>query len=81
MEQGPGARQLQLDCVTVLNRNQEEIEQNISFEVMKEREKPFFTKHLSDEFKGIDQLVKKLAFIRQGRIRSTFPDTTEQLRE
>ncbi|CAF3817541.1 unnamed protein product [Rotaria sp. Silwood1] len=59
---GPGAMELKLGCVAVLNRNQDEIDQNISFEEMKRREAEFFIKHheafqhLPDEFKGIDQL-------------------------
>ncbi len=85
--EGPGSMKLQLGCVAVLNRNQEEIDSNVSFEEMKEREKQFFIKHrqafqhLPSEYKGVDQLVKKLAIIQQGRIRSTFPETIEQLRK
>jgi hypothetical protein len=84
---GPGSMKLQLGCVAVLNRNQEEIDSNTSFEVMREREKQFFIKHreafhhLSDEYKGVDQLIKKLAIIQHGRIRSTFPETIEELRK
>jgi hypothetical protein len=84
---GPGSMKLQLGCVAVLNRNQEEIDSNVSFEEMKEREKQFFIKHrqafqhLPDEYKGVDQLIKKLAMIQHGRIRSTFPETIEELRE
>ncbi len=37
--------------------------------------------HLPDEYKGIDQLIKKLAIIQQGRIRSTLPETIEELRK
>ncbi|CAF2562938.1 unnamed protein product [Rotaria sp. Silwood2] len=84
---GPGAMQLKLGCIAVLNRNQDEIDQNISFEEMKKREAEFFIKHheafqyLPDEFKGIDQLVKKLAIIQQDRIRSTLPQVIEELRK
>ncbi|CAF4015493.1 unnamed protein product [Rotaria sordida] len=84
---GPGGMQLKLGCIAVLNRNQDEIDQNISFEEMKKREIEFFIKHyeafqyLPDEFKGIDQLVKKLAIIQQDRIRSTLPQVIEELRK
>jgi len=85
--EGPGSMKLQLGCVAVLNRNQDEIDSNISFEEMKQREKLFFIKnhaafqYIPDEYKGVDQLIKKLAIIQQARIRSTFPKTIEQLRE
>ncbi len=85
--EGAGSMKLRLDCVAVLNRNQDEIDSNISFEEMKEREKQFFHKHrdafqhLPDEYKGIDQLIKKLAIIQQDRIRSTLPETIEELRK
>lgn len=78
---------LQLGCVAVLNRNQDEIDNNISFEEMKKREKQFFVKHsaafdlLPETYKGVDQLVKKLAIIQNDRIRSTFPETIHKLRE
>jgi hypothetical protein len=84
---GHGAMQLKLGCVAVLNRNQEEIDQNVSFEEMKQREAQFFAEHheafqhLPAEFKGIDQLVKKLAIIQQDRIRSTLPQVIEELRK
>ncbi|CAF5007482.1 unnamed protein product, partial [Rotaria sp. Silwood1] len=84
--EGPGSMKLQLGCVAVLNRNQDEIDSNVSFEEMKERERQFFIKHreafqnLSDEYKGVDQLVKKLATIQHSRIRSTLPETIEKLR-
>lgn len=84
---GPGAMKLQLGCVAVLNRNQDEIDSNVSFEQMKEREKEFFLKHrsafqnLPDEYKGVDQLVRKLAIIQQDRIRSTLPEIIERLRK
>ena len=85
--EGTGSMKLQLGCVAVLNRSQEEIDSNLSFEEMKEREKQFFIKHsqafqhLPDEYKGVDQLIKKLAMIQHNRIRSTFPETIEELRE
>jgi hypothetical protein len=85
--EGLGSMKLQLSCVAVLNRNQDEIDNNISFAEMKEREKQFFLTHrnafqyLPDECKGVDQLVKKLAIIQHGRIRSTFPKTIEELRK
>jgi hypothetical protein len=84
---GPGAMQLKLGCVAVLNRNQDEIDLNLSFEKMREREAEFFTKHheafqnLPDENKGVDQLVKKLAIIQRDRIRSTLPQIIEELRK
>jgi hypothetical protein len=40
--EGAGSMKLQLGCVAVLNRNQDEIDSNISFEEMKQREKQFF---------------------------------------
>ncbi len=85
--EGPGSMKLQLGCVAVLNRNQDEIDNNISFAEMKEREKQFFLthrnafQHLPDEYKGVDHLVRKLAIIQHGRIRSTFPKTMEELRK
>ncbi|CAF4195164.1 unnamed protein product, partial [Rotaria sp. Silwood2] len=84
---GSGSMDLQLGCVAVLNRNQDEIDQNISFSEMKQREKQFFIthkeafQHLSDEFKGSEQLVRRLATIQQERIRSTFPHIIKQLKK
>ncbi|CAF4672175.1 unnamed protein product, partial [Rotaria sp. Silwood2] len=84
---GSGSMDLQLGCVAVLNRNQDEIDQNISFSEMKQREKQFFTthreafQHLPDEFKGSEQLVRRLATIQQERIRSTFPHIIKQLKK
>ncbi|CAF3959668.1 unnamed protein product [Adineta steineri] len=84
---GLGSMELQLGCVAVLNRNQDEIDQNISFDEMKQREEQFFIdhkqafEHLPDEFKGSKQLVKRLATIQQERIRSTFPDIIKRLRK
>lgn len=83
---GTGSMDLQLGCVAVLNRNQDEIDDNIPFDEMKRREKEFFTKHkeafqhLPEEFKGSEQLVRRLATIQQERIRSTFPDIIKELR-
>ncbi|CAF3825788.1 unnamed protein product [Rotaria sp. Silwood1] len=78
--------ELQLGCVAVLNRNQHEIDQNISFDEMKKREE-FFIKHqeafqnVPDELKGSEQLVQHLATIQQERIRSTFPHIIKELRK
>ncbi|CAF3880171.1 unnamed protein product [Rotaria sp. Silwood1] len=83
---GSGSMDLQLGCVAVLNRNQDEIDRNISFSEMKQREKQFFITHkeafepLPDEFKGSEQLVRRLATIQQERIRSTFPDIIKKLK-
>lgn len=84
---GLGSMDLQLGCVAVLNRNQDEIDQNISFDEMKEREKRFFLahreafQHLPEEYKGSGQLVRRLATIQQERIRSTFPEIIKKLRK
>ncbi|CAF1440165.1 unnamed protein product [Rotaria sordida] len=84
---GLGSMELQLGCVAVLNRSQDEIDQNISFDEMKQREKQFFIKHkeafqhLPDEFKGSEQLVRRLATIQQDRIRSTFPQIIKDLKK
>jgi len=40
---GPGSMVLKLGCVAVLNRDQQEIDDNISFEEMRQREKEFFS--------------------------------------
>jgi hypothetical protein len=84
---GLGSMELQLGCVAVLNRNQDEIDQNISFDDMKQREKQFFIthkeafQHLPNELKGSEQLVRRLATIQQERIRSTFPQIIKNLRK
>ncbi|CAF4820674.1 unnamed protein product, partial [Rotaria magnacalcarata] len=84
---GLGSMELQLGCVAVLNRNQHEIDDNVSFDDMKQREKEFFShhkdafQHLPEEFKGSEQLVRRLATIQQERIRSTFPDIIKKLRK
>ncbi|CAF2547488.1 unnamed protein product [Rotaria sp. Silwood2] len=80
-----GSIQLKLGRVAVLNRNQEEIDQNISFDEMKPCENQFFLNHkeaferLSHEFKGGEQLVRRLATIQQERICSTFPHIIKEL--
>ncbi|CAF1271157.1 unnamed protein product [Rotaria sp. Silwood1] len=84
---GAGAMKLKLGCVAILNRNQDEIDQNITFEEMKKREAQFFIEHhehfghLLPEFKGSAQLVKRLARIQQERIRSTFPQIINKLKQ
>ena len=84
---GSGSMDLQLGCVAVLNRNQHEIDQNISFEEMRKREKQFFIDHkdefqeLPDEYKGSEQLVRRLATIQQERIRLTLPDIIKDLKK
>lgn len=84
---GSGSMDLQLGCIAVLNRNQDEIDKNISFSEMKQREKQFFVthkeafEHLPDEYKGSEQLIRRLATIQQERIRSTFPDIMKKLRK
>ncbi|CAF1555613.1 unnamed protein product, partial [Didymodactylos carnosus] len=42
---GPDSMELALGCVAVLNRSQDEIDQRISFDEMKCREKQFFINH------------------------------------
>ena len=84
---GSGSMELQLGCVAVLNRSQDEIDENVPFDKMKQREKQFFInhkeafQHLPDEFKGSEQLVRRLATIQQERIRSTFPQVIQELRK
>lgn len=84
---GSGSMDLKLGCVAILNRNQDEIDRNLSFSEMKQREKQFFITHqeafenLPDEFKGTDQLIRRLVLIQRERIRSTFPDVMKQLRK
>ena len=87
MGRGFGGIKLKLGCVAVLNRKPEEIEENVTSETMRQRERQFFVDHaeafrqLPDEYKGVDQLVKRLATIQQGRIRKTLPEVMRQLRE
>ena len=84
---GLGSMELQLGCVAILNRNQDEIDQNITFDEMKTREKQFFISHkeafqqLPDEFRGSEALARRLATIQQERIRSTFPHVIKELRK
>ncbi|CAF0950644.1 unnamed protein product [Didymodactylos carnosus] len=84
---GPGSMKLEFGCVAVLNRSPEEIEEEISFEEMKQREKAFFKKNhhafhqVPEELLGSDQLVKKLADIQQDIIRSTFPKIIEEIKQ
>ncbi|CAF1402707.1 unnamed protein product, partial [Didymodactylos carnosus] len=84
---GPGSMKLDLGCVAVLNRSPEEIEQNVSFGVMRQREKQFFLDHpdafqnVPEECKGSEQLVKKLAHIQQERILSTAPKIIRDLKQ
>ncbi|CAF0878005.1 unnamed protein product [Adineta ricciae] len=84
---GSGSMDLQLGCVAVLNRNQHEIDENISFEEMRKREKQFFIDHkdefqgLPDEYKGSEQLVRRLATIQQERIRLTLPGIIKDLKK
>ncbi|CAF4490647.1 unnamed protein product [Rotaria sp. Silwood2] len=65
---GPGPMVLKLGCVAVLNRTQEEIDQNIPFDEMRRREQH-------------GQLVKRLALIQQERIRSTLPSIIDELKK
>ncbi|CAF1528922.1 unnamed protein product, partial [Didymodactylos carnosus] len=46
---GPGSMSLRLGCVAVLNRSQDEIDQKISFDEMKKRERDFFKCHKAFE--------------------------------
>ncbi len=69
------------------NRTPEDLEENISFEEMKQRETAFLASHhkefgqLPDEFKCCEQLVRRLAHIQHERIQSPFPRLFEQLKE
>lgn len=83
---GPGSMQLDLGCIAVLNRTQEEIEQNIPFDIMRRREEEFFRskqafKDIPPEYLGCTQLIKRLAYIQQDRIRSTLPSIIEELKK
>ena len=82
---GPGSMELELGCIAVLNRTQEEIEQNISFDMMRRREQEFFRKQafkdVPAEYLGCTQLIKHLAYIQQDRIRSTLPQIIEELKK
>jgi len=81
---GSGAIFLQLGCVAVLNRNQQEIDDKISFAEMRQREEDFFRTNpafhdVPQEFLGSTALIKKLVIIQQDRIRSTLPRVIEQV--
>ncbi|CAF1339561.1 unnamed protein product [Didymodactylos carnosus] len=83
---GSGAMALRLGCVAVLNRNLKELKEDLSFDEMKNREKIFFkTKALFDDipedFKGSEQLVKKLVNIQHQRIRLIFPKIMEEIKQ
>ncbi|CAF1533449.1 unnamed protein product, partial [Rotaria sordida] len=84
---GVGGLSVRLGCVAVRNRTPEELEKNISSEEMKQIEANFFNKHpeefdrVPDEYKGTEQLVKRLVHIQQERIQSTFPELLEQLKK
>ena len=78
--------ELDLGCIAVLNRAQEEIEQNVSFEEMRHREQEFFRsnkafKGVPAQYLGCAQLIKRLASIQQDRIRSTLPSIMEELKK
>lgn len=75
---GSQAISLPLGCVAVLNRKQEEIQDGVSFEEMRQREQDFFRTNpafadVPKEFLGSGELVKKLVAIQQERIRTTLP--------
>ncbi|CAF4603734.1 unnamed protein product [Rotaria sp. Silwood1] len=83
---GPGSMALKLGCVAVLNRTQEEIDQNIPFDEMRRREQQFFRSNeafegVSEQYLGSGQLVKRLALIQQERIRSTLPSIIDELKK
>ncbi|CAF1185040.1 unnamed protein product [Rotaria sordida] len=83
---GPGSMALKLGCVAILNRTQEEIDQNIPFDEMRRREKQFFRSHkafedVPEQYLGSEQLVKRLALIQQERIRSTLPSIIDKLKK
>jgi hypothetical protein len=83
---GPGSMVLKLGCIAVLNRTQEEIDQNISFDEMRSREREFFRsnkafEHVPERYLGSSQLIKRLASIQQERIRSTLPSIIDELKK
>ncbi|CAF0734630.1 unnamed protein product [Rotaria sordida] len=83
---GPGSMALKLGCVAVLNRTEEEIDQNIPFDEMRRREQQFFRSHkafedVPERYLGSGQLVKRLALIQQERIRSTLPSIIDELKK
>ena len=72
--------------MAVLNRKQEEIDAQVSFEEMRRREEQFFQTNTAfvgvpEEHLGSRQLVKKLVAIQQERIRVTLPLVIEGVRE
>ncbi len=82
---GPGSMVLKLSCIAVLNRNQQEIDDNIPFEEMRRREEEFFQsnnafENVPERYLGCGQLVKRLASIQQERIRSTLPSIIDDLK-
>ncbi len=83
---GPGSMVLKLGCIAVLNRTQEEIDQNISFDEMRRREQQFFRskkafEDVPERYLGSGQLIKRLASIQQERIRSTLPSIIDELKK
>jgi len=83
---GPGSMVLKLGCIAVLNRTQEEIDQNISFDEMRHREQQFFRsnkafENVPERYLGSGQLIKRLASIQQERIRSTLPSIIDELKK
>jgi hypothetical protein len=77
---------LKLGCVAVLNRSQQEIDDDISFEEMRRREEEFFRsrsdfENVPEQYLGCKQLVKRLASIQQERIRSTLPSILDDLKK
>lgn len=82
---GSGSLSLPLGCVAVLNRTQDEIDANIPFAEMREREKRFFAAHsafngVPEDFLGSRSLIKKLVTIQQKTIRSHLPVFIEKVR-
>ncbi|UJR12888.1 hypothetical protein I4U23_017062 [Adineta vaga] len=82
---GPGSMVLKLGCIAVLNRTQEEIDENIPFDEMRRREQSFFRSNqafvnVPERYLGSYQLVKRLTLIQQERIRSTLPSIIDQLK-
>ncbi len=83
---GLGSIALKLGCIAVLNRTQDEIDQNISFDEMHRREQKFFDsnkafENVPKQFLGSNQLIKRLVSIQQERIRSTLPSIIDELKK
>ncbi len=83
---GPGSMELELGCIAVLNRTQEEIDQDILFDEMRHREQQFFRSNkafedVPERYLGCGQLIKRLATIQQDRIRSTLPSIIDELKK